>query len=151
MAAPLNDFNGPGLYLIQVQHSKKYLDLDDSKKANHTKVQQWGSRKHHEDQKWVVAAAGRDEYLILADKAGTYLTAPEKDREPATGNLTSPTDKHVRWKFVYAEDGAYFIHSVAHPNSVLDVKGISQEDGAPVLVFPLNKQKNQQWKLVPTK
>ncbi|KAE8404684.1 ricin B-like lectin [Aspergillus pseudonomiae] len=151
MAALLNDFNGPGLYLIQAQHSKKYLDLDDSKKANHTKVQQWGSRKHHVDQKWVVAAAGRDEYLILADKAGTYLTAPEKDREPATGNLTSPTDKHVRWKFVYAEDGAYFIHSVAHPNSVLDVKGISQDDGAPVLVFSLNKQKNQQWKLVATK
>lgn len=41
MEAPINDFNGPGLYLFQVQHSKKYLDLDESKKANHTKVQQW--------------------------------------------------------------------------------------------------------------
>ncbi|KAK6812155.1 hypothetical protein RU639_012068 [Aspergillus parasiticus] len=151
MEAPVIDFNGPGLYLFQVQHSKKYFDLDGSKKANHTKVQQWEARKHHEDQKWVVAAAGHDEFLILADKAGTYLTAPEKDREPATGNLKSPTDKHVRWKFVYAEAGAYFVHSVAHPNSVLDVQGNSHEDGAPVLVFPLNKQKNQQWKLVATK
>ncbi|KAB8243136.1 hypothetical protein BDV35DRAFT_407813 [Aspergillus flavus] len=76
MEAPINDFNGPGLYLFQVQHSKKYLDLDESKKANHTKVQQWEARKHHEDQNWVVAAAGHDEYLILADKAGTCLTAP---------------------------------------------------------------------------
>ncbi|KAE8339049.1 hypothetical protein BDV24DRAFT_153137 [Aspergillus arachidicola] len=75
--APMNNFNGPGLYLFQVQHSKKYLDLDESKKANHTEVQQWETRKHHEGQKWVVAAAGHDEFLILADKAGTYLTAPE--------------------------------------------------------------------------
>ncbi|OGM39509.1 hypothetical protein ABOM_011846 [Aspergillus bombycis] len=100
MAAPANDFNGPGLYLFQVQHSKKYLDLDDSKKANHTKVQQWGSREHREDQQWVVAAAGRDEYLILADKAGIYLTAP--------GTITLFVDIiTMRWTFVYAEDGAY--------------------------------------------
>jgi hypothetical protein len=29
-----------GLYLFQVQHSEKYLELDGSKTANHTKVQQ---------------------------------------------------------------------------------------------------------------
>lgn len=28
------------------------------------------------NQKWQVASAGNDEYLILANKAGTYVTAP---------------------------------------------------------------------------
>ena len=79
------------------------------------------------NQKWQIASAGNGEYLILANKAGTYVTAPSmailnwgqlkshkssniiaaQDTNETTGNLISPTDKRARWRFVEAGNGAF--------------------------------------------
>ncbi|EYE91665.1 ricin B-like lectin [Aspergillus ruber CBS 135680] len=142
----------PGLYLLEVEHSHLLLDLDDSKTANGTAVQTYESKFDNVNQKWQVVSAGNDEYLILANKAGTYVTAPKQDTYEITGNLISPTDKHARWKFVEVGNGAYYIYSVAFPKSVFDVQRSGKNNKTSVLAYPARSSDNanQQWRLKPT-
>ncbi|PIG82086.1 hypothetical protein AARAC_000214, partial [Aspergillus arachidicola] len=73
------DFTGPNLYIAIPRHAEnKRLNLDSGKKEDGTKLQLFSSMDdstYGPDQRFLFAYAGKDEYLIINAKSGTYLTS----------------------------------------------------------------------------
>ncbi|CAI7625247.1 unnamed protein product [Penicillium viridicatum] len=159
----MSDFIGPNVYTVVTRLVDKRLDLDGGKKEDGTKLQllytipesrrptnehkPFDNTQYGPNQRFVFAHVGDDEYLIINDRSGTYLTASD-DNSQITGNLISPLEKRVRWKIEPVKDrsGSYFIFSVAFPKKVIDIKiATGIEDRSAVYTLPHDGAKNQQF------
>ncbi|KAE8332756.1 ricin B lectin domain-containing protein [Aspergillus sergii] len=137
-----------GLYIIRNVATDTVVDLTGAHRQDGTPAVGW----HYHDakhQKWQIASAGHNQFFILNDATGTYLTA---DAQPTggvvltTGSLVSPTNKRARWTIESAETKhAYTIRSVADPTHVLDLSFSDSKNGTPILIYSDYGTKNQQW------
>ncbi|KAJ5954402.1 ricin B lectin domain-containing protein [Penicillium viridicatum] len=146
----MSDFIGPNVYTVVTRLVDKRLDLDGGKKEDGTRLQlfkPYDNTQYGPNQRFVFAHVGNDEYLIINDRSGTYLTASD-DNSQITGNVISPLEKRVRWKIEPVKDrsGSYFIYSVAFPKKVVDIKiATGIDDRSAVYTLPQDGAKNQQF------
>ncbi|KAF3029765.1 hypothetical protein E8E15_007250 [Penicillium rubens] len=146
----MSDFTGPGNYKIWARHSDKVLNIwggDEEGKRVGTWADLTNGKYGEYYQQYVIAAAGNDEYLILHQKKGLYMTATRGGNDNVHLNWTSPMNPDARWKIIPVRDrsGAYSIESVGNPGQVLDIQGSQTADDTPVLTWRGNKGKNQQF------
>ncbi|KAJ6189804.1 hypothetical protein N7519_004712 [Penicillium mononematosum] len=146
----MSDFTGPGNYKIWSRHSDKVLNIwggDEEGKRVGIWADLTNGKYGEYYQQYVIAAAGNDEYLILHQKKGLYMTATKGGSDDVHLNWTSPMNPDARWKIIPVRDGsgAYSIESVGNPGQFLDIQRSQTADDSPVLTWRGTKNKNQQF------
>ncbi|KAE8374396.1 ricin B lectin domain-containing protein [Aspergillus bertholletiae] len=143
-----------GLYIIRNIATNTVIDIIRAQQQDNSPAVGWHfhDAKH---QKWQLASAGHDQFFILNNETGAYLTADAKPTGGVvltTGSLVSPTNKRARWTIESAKEKHAHMHgnsirSVADPSQVLDLSHSDSKNGTPILVYPDHGTKNQQWVL----
>ncbi|KAJ5477704.1 hypothetical protein N7530_003213 [Penicillium desertorum] len=146
----MSDFTGPGNYKIWSRHSDKVLNIWGGDEEG-IRVGIWADLTNGKYgpyyQQYVIAAAGNDEYLILHQRKGLYMTATRGGNGNVHLYWTSPMNPDARWKIIPMRDrsGAYIIESVGNPGQFLDIQWSQTADDTPVLTASPTLNQNQQF------
>lgn len=151
------ELNNDGTYTIRSLHSNKVLDVQAGGKAEGTNVWQYEYNGTNA-QKWIVKSCGNGFYNIISKANGLYLdvyggiNANFQNIAVYSGNGTNAQ----KYKLVDAtelkgtktiENGIYRIKSHVAENRVLEVRGFSVDNQAPIQTAVVNYKANQQFRI----
>ena len=136
-----------GYYKIISLNSLKALTV------NGTSVEQQDF-KNNNNQKWKIKKDSKGYYYFISANNGMYLqTNGQEGNKIAVNKKNSEnTQKFILKQISNLEneriaDGYYTINSTLNKNKVLDINGISKDDGANVQIWSKNKGSNQIFKI----
>ena len=140
-------FNGPGRYEIINQKSGKVLDLD---RNDQTSVIQFASRGT-DNQVWDIRAAGGGFFSLHNMMNGNALDAVGTQNSAHVRATRFDGRSGQQWRFDAAQgqnqnqsqSGSVLI--VTREGKVLDIPDGAGRDGAPVQIYALNGESNQQF------
>jgi hypothetical protein len=152
VAAPPAPTIADGTYQLRVQHSGKLLEVSGSSSTNGAQLQQRGYTGGS-NQQWKITHLGDQWYEVRVVHSGKLLDAGAcgggthaQQADPRTPAAPQ------RWKFIPTASADIFkLASECNPGLVLDVSGVSPNDGAHVILSSNGtvNDANQQWKLEP--
>ena len=146
-----------GYYSIRVQHSGRYLHVQDGNNRT-SNVHQWEGYNHNNAQ-WALKSAGNGYYFLQCRGNGSFLD--NSNASTALGNnvITYPynASKAQQWKFLSTSSGAdekrslsdgwYEIQSGNNTSYVWDINSASSSDGANLEIYQRHGGSNQKFYL----
>ena len=141
--------SGLRTYAIQT-FAGKVLDVSGASVIDRTPVVQWENTSAA-SQRWYLDLCGADVFRIIARHSGRVLDllGPGPPGAPIQQFAWAAVDNQ-RWRIEEGEDGTAVIASVWDPALVLDVLGVSTNNGAPIIAWHRNDGPNQRFQLLPS-
>ena len=139
-----SDFYGPtsgissgATYYIRSTYSNKYL----SNTAGSTMVNQHSMTPSSSEQKWKVTYTGNGLYTFYSLSTSAYLSVQSNSN--SSGALLQTSSTAQKFKIVSTGDAYFIIPS--YSNLVLDVRGPSTAENAPIQLFNNENVPQQKW------
>ncbi|KAJ5678565.1 uncharacterized protein N7477_004198 [Penicillium maclennaniae] len=145
----MSDYTGPGLYQLLAAHAPNLAAaIEGESSTSGSRVMGWDKSSGGDHLKWVIAAAGNDEYFVLNYGSGLYMctSADGKLGGQIVGNLIGAKSKLARWKIIPTNNGsgAYYLESVDQPDQCLAFNKEGTSNGTLVVQWSKSAQKNCQ-------
>lgn len=145
---------GNGQYTIMSSCSGKMLDVAGAGRANGTNVQQWDDNGNLA-QRWYIKATGTGSYFIVSACNGLCLDVAGANLSQGTNVWTWQMLGNSGQRFMFntvgsgrvLSDGVYRIAVKQNKKLVLDVSGMSSDDGANVQLWSKNGCAAQEFRI----
>ncbi|KAG8950047.1 hypothetical protein FRC04_008127 [Tulasnella sp. 424] len=126
----------PGVYRIQNDSSKTYLQMDGDK------AEGWKEDFGEIKQRWVVQKAkGKDGYVIFNMEGKKFLHVDSKDNGKT---VECQRDQPARWDFKKIDNDTVEVH-LANSNLCLDLDNGRGGNNIPVHIYWDGDKKHQRW------
>lgn len=140
-----------GVYVITAKHSGKVLEVAGVNTIGGAKVQQWDfiGGAVYPSQRWKFTYAGNGEYFVVAQHSGQALDVPNCNFNAGTALMQWPIlyNDCQKWKLHRMNDGSFMLQT--RGGTVLDIAGISYDNGAAATVFNWLGADNQRFWINP--
>ncbi len=137
-----------GIFTLAAQHSGKVLDVAGASAAAGAAVFQWPDWGGA-NQRWIVTPTAEGFFTLApTHQPGMRLQAQGGGLDDGVPTVQAPANLSAaqNWAFQRQADGSYVLTNV-NSGKVLDVRGVSQADGAVVHQWTRLDAPNQRWKL----
>ncbi len=139
-----------GLYLISPKHSEKFIDVEGFSKANGAIIHQW-DYLGTENQQFYIIKVSKGYYKIISKNSNKCIEVSEKDTTslgaPLIQNDYKGKDNQLfSFRNIDNKD-CWFIEN-KKSKKLLDISGISNDNGAAVNQWNFTGAENQQFRIV---
>jgi hypothetical protein len=139
-----------GLYFISAKHSNKFIDVEAASKTNGARVHQW-EYLGLPNQEFKIIRVKNEWFKIVSQNSNKCLEAEIGDTSRVGRQIiqNSFTGKDNQlFKFKNTPDSNYFNVINKQSLKVLDVTGISFDNGAPIHEYNLTGNDNQKFRVI---